>query len=287
MTARRRRKTGSGPSAAALIAWVGGAQSRLAEPVSASLSVPDGGSCDRVSVGRAVRAGRACGLAAGTVLACVSVLVGAAYVGDGSPAGESASPFRGALTVPMAGVGTANEYRGNDYRGHFSAGRTSTVPDMVSAQAVAGANPAPRARLGRVRRNTPVSLDRPAEAHRSSAAAQRPCSPPPSADPALSGPVTVVTPLLGPTAKQVGRVAPVGEVLTPTDPRGRQAGRPHDDQAGSLRGEAVAGPRDELASLSPTGGSTAVKRLIAPVRNVLQPAAQPAMVRLASVLPLS
>jgi hypothetical protein len=285
MTARRRRKSGSGPSATALIAWVGGAQPRGGEPAAASLSAIDGGSCGRVSGARAVLAGRACGLAAGTLLACGSVLVGTAYVGDGSlaGAGDSAPLLKGTPTVPVAGVGTPNDYRGN-----LSTGRTPAVPDMVRAQAVADTNPARRARLGRVRRNTPVSLDLPAEPHRGSATPQRPGgSPAPSADPAPSGPVAAVSPLLDPTAKRVGRVAPVGGVLTPINPREKRVGSPHGDQAGSSRGAPAAGPRDELASLSTRGGVGAVKRVIVPARNVPQPAAQPAMAMLASVLPLS
>jgi hypothetical protein len=244
MTARRRRKRGSGPSATALIAWVGGAQPRAGEPA-APLSVIEGGSCGRVPGGRAILAGRACGLAAGTLLACGSVLASTGYVGDGSLAGERAPLLKGTPAVPVSGAGALDEYRG-----HSSAGRTSAVPEMVRAQAVAGTDPAPRARLGRVRRNTPVSLDLPAEPHRDPVTAQRPRnSPAPSADPAPSGPVAAVSPLLGPTAKRVGRLAPVGGVLAPTKPR--------------------------------------EKRVAVPARNAIQPAAQPAMAMLASVLPLS
>jgi hypothetical protein len=222
MTARRRRKTGSGPSATALIAWVGGAQPRVGEPASAPFSVMDDGPCSRVSSGRAILASRACGLAAGTLLACGSVLAGTAYVGDGSLAGDSAPMLKGTSVVPVSGAGAPDEYRG-----HRSAGRAPAVPDMVSAQAVAGTNPSPRARPGRVRRNTPVSLDLPAEPNRDPATAQRPGNPPaPSADPAPSGPVATVSPLLGPTAKRVGRVAPVGGVLTPANPREKWVGSP-------------------------------------------------------------
>lgn len=223
MTARRRRKTGTGPSATALIAWVGGAQLGVGEPASAQFSVIEGGSCGRVSGGRAVIAGRACGFAAGTLLACGSVLAGTAYVGDSSLAGDSAPLLRGTSAVPVFGAGTLDAYPGPG-----SAGRAPAVPDMVRAQAVAGSNPAPRARLGRVRRNTPVSLDLPAEPNRDSATAQRLWNPPvpSSADPAPSGPVASISPLLGPTAKRVGRVAPVDGVLTPTNPPEKRVGSP-------------------------------------------------------------
>jgi hypothetical protein len=222
MTARRRRKTGSGPSATALIAWIGGAQPRVGEPASAPLSVADGG-----SGGRAILAGRACGLAAGTLLACGSVLAGTPYVGDGSLVGDSAPMLKGTSVVPVSGAGAPDEYRGPR-----SAGRTPAVPDMVSAQAVVGTNPPPRARLGRVRRNPPVSLELPAEPNRDPATAQRPWNPPaPSADPvpadpAPSGPVAAVSPLLGLTAKGVDRVAPVGGVLTPANPPEKRVGSP-------------------------------------------------------------
>jgi hypothetical protein len=222
MTARRRRKTGSGPSATALIAWIGGAQPRVGEPASAPLSVADGG-----SGGRAILAGRACGLAAGTLLACGSVLAGTPYVGDGSLVGDSAPMLKGTSVVPVSGAGAPDEYRGPR-----SAGRTPAVPDMVSAQAVVGTNPSPRARLGRVRRNTPVSLELPAEPNRDPATAQRPWNPPvPSADPAPSGPVAAVSPLLGPTAKRIGQVAPVGGVLTPAHPREKRVGSPATEPA--------------------------------------------------------
>lgn len=268
MTARRRRKTGSGPSATALIAWVGGAQPRTGEPAIAPFSVTDGRSRGRASGARAVLGGRACGLAAGTLLACGSVLAGTAYVGDGSLAGDSAPLSKGTPAVPVADAGTPNEY----HHGHLSAGRTSAVPDMVRAQAVASTNPASQARLGRVRRNIPVSPDLPAEPKRDSATAQRPWNPSaPSADPAPSGPVAAVSPLLGPTAKRIGRVTPMGGVLTPTTPGEKRVGSLHGDQAG-LCGEPAAGPRDELASLSTRGGAAAVKGVIVPVHNVSQPA---------------
>src|ERR671916_1479683 len=92
MTARRRRKTGSGPSATALIAWVGGAP--MVAGASAGTVVSGSGhawSPIRRPGGRAVAIGRACGLAAGTVLACGSVLASAVHVGDGSLSGGDAS----------------------------------------------------------------------------------------------------------------------------------------------------------------------------------------------------
>jgi hypothetical protein len=268
MTARRRRKSGSGPSATALIAWVGGAQASVGAPASAPVSVIDDGSPGRGSGGRAILVGRACGLAAGTLLACGSVLAGAAHVGDGSLAGDSAPLLN--LTPAVPSAGTPDEYRGN-----APAKRPSAAPDMVSAQAVADTNPAPYPRLGRVCRNNPVFLDMPAESpSRNSGTAQQPWAPPPpSTGHAPSSPIAPVSPVLDPAAKGVGRVAPVGRVLAPTDSREEQAGSPRGAQPGS--------PRDERASLSPREAVAAVKQVAAPVDNTLQPA----MTMLTSLLP--
>ncbi|MGH3771470.1 MAG: hypothetical protein ACRDRW_08760 [Pseudonocardiaceae bacterium] len=226
MTARRRRKSGSGPAATALIAWVAGAQASVGEFASAPVSVIDTGSCGRVPSGRAVLLGRACGLAAGTLLACGSVLAGAMHVGDGSLAGESAPLLNPTSTVPGAAVDTPGEYRGN-----VRDGRTSAAPDMVSAQVVADPSPAPQPRLGPVRRNTPVSLDIPAAPGGNPGTAHEPRdSLPPSADRTPIDPIVPVSPVLGPAAKRIGRVAPVGGVLAPTNPRKERARSPRDER---------------------------------------------------------
>src|ERR671917_2842996 len=105
MTARRRRKSGSGPSATALIAWVGGAQ-RAGAPAGTTVSGAHAWSSRRMSGGRAILAGRAFGLAAGTVLACGSVLASAVHVGDGAPTGEGVSLPSLTPAVPSPGSGT-------------------------------------------------------------------------------------------------------------------------------------------------------------------------------------
>jgi len=286
MTARRRRKSGSGPSAAALIAWVGGGQASVGEPASAPVSVIGGGSSGQVPGGRAILLGRACGLAAGTLLACGSVLAGATHVGDGSLAGAGASLLNHTPAVPGADAGTPDGYRGN-----APAGRLSAAPDLVSAQTVADTSPAPHLRLGRVRRNNPVSLDMPAEPSRNSGTAQQPwsSSPPPTGH-APSGPIAPVGPVLDPAAKRVGRISPVGGVLVPTHLREERAGSPHDRQDGSLRHGPAASPRDEQISLSASKAVAPVKQVVAPVHNALHraipPATQPAMAMLTSLLPV-
>jgi hypothetical protein len=277
MTARRRRKSGSGPSATALIAWVSGEQPSVGESADALAAVIDGGSCGRVPGSRAILIGRACGLAAGTLLACGSVLAGATHVGDGSLARDSAPLLNHTPAVPDAGTLDA-------YRGNVPAGRTSAAPDMVSAQAVAGTSPAPRPRRGLVRRNTPVSLDMPAEPDRNSGTAHQPWgSPPPPAGHVPSGPIARLSPVLDPAAKGVGRVPPVGGMLAPATLHAGRAGSSRDAQARSLRDEPAGRPRDEWRSLS-TGA--AVKRVVAPVHHAIQPATQPAMAMLTSLLPI-
>jgi hypothetical protein len=216
MTARRRRKSGSGPAATALIAWVGGAQ---AEP-SASVSMNDGEPSGRAPHGRAILLGRACGLVAGTLLACGSVLAGATHVGDGSLAGDST--LLPSHTPPGPGIGSGAS---NEAQVQAPAERMSAAPDLVSAQAVTETSPALHPRLGQVRRNSPVSLDVPAGPSQQPPAAPRPWDSPSSeTGQASTGPIAPVSPVLDPAAKGVGRVAPVGGVLPPTNPRKERAG---------------------------------------------------------------
>jgi hypothetical protein len=247
MTARRRRKVGSGPSATALIAWVGAAQPSVGEPASAPVSVIDmvgSGSCGRVSPGgRTILLGRACGLAAGTLLACGSVLAGATHVGEGSLVGDSASLLNHTPAVPDAGTSEEN-------LPHAPAEGTSAAPVMVSAQVVVGTSPVPYSRLGRVRRNNPVSLDMPpdmpAKSSPNSGAGQHPwASSSPPAGHAESGPIAPFRPVLGPAAQRVGRVAPVGGVLAPANPHEEQTGSLHDEQADRLC-DSLAGVGGEL-----------------------------------------
>jgi hypothetical protein len=293
MTARRRRKSGSGPSATALIAWVGGDRTDLGAPALAPGSVVSGLPINQVSGSRALLIGRACGLAAGTLLACGSVLVGATHVGEGSFAGDNAAPPLG--PAPDATGSTFEEYRADP-----PVEPTSAAPDLVSAQGVTDQSPTIHPRLGQVRRNTPVSLDVPADGpSRDSGTAQRPQnSPPPAAGPAPRDPIAPVSPVLDPATKGVGRVAPVGGVLAPSDPSTNAANDPGTRQIESPRNEWVTSPRKERARTGRTGAVETVKRVVAPVddtvapaaqpvvRSVVQPAAQPAMSMLTPLLPI-
>jgi len=228
MTARRRRKVGSGPSATALIAWLDAAQSSVGELTSASGSVIDDGSGRRAPGDRAILLGRVCGLTAGTLLACGSVLAGATHVGDGSLAGDGASLLNHTPTAP--GAGTSEGYLRN-----VPAGHTSAAPVMVSAQAVAGPSPVPYSRLGRVRRNNPVSLDVLPAPSRNSGTRQHPwTSPSPPAGHAASGPIAPVRPVLDPAAQGVGGVAAMGGVLAPANPHGQRPASPRDERLDGL-----------------------------------------------------
>lgn len=304
MTARRRRKSGSGPSATALIAWVGGARTGLGAAEIAPGSVVScfsisqmSGSLpsSQLSGSRALLVGRACGLAAGTLLACGSVLVGATHVGEGTFAGDNAPLLSPVPAGPGAAGSTTEEYRVDP-----PAEPPSAAPDLVSAQGVTEPSPMIHPRLGRVRRNAPVSLDVPADGpSRDSGTAQRPWkSPPKAAGHAPPEPITPVSPVLDPATKGVGRVAPVGGVLAPADPSTNAAKDPGDKQPDSSRNEQVTSPRQERASTSGIGAVDTVKQVVAPVdnsitpavrpvvRSVVQPAAQPAMSMLTPLLPI-
>ncbi|MGH3753305.1 MAG: hypothetical protein ACRDRP_11510 [Pseudonocardiaceae bacterium] len=250
MTARRRRKTGSGPAATALIAWVGGAQVVADAPAGAVLSGVHAWSPGRSPGGRAILVGRACGLAAGTVLACGSVLASAVSVDDGSLAGEGALLPSYAPAGPGAGAGSDGS------GGQAPAPRAVVAPDAVRAQALAGTGSVPRQRSGRVHRNKPVSLDGPAAGHGSPPpTAQRPWGSPPAA----SGPIAPVKPVLDPTASGVERIAPVGGVLAPTARREQ--------------------PRPSIVAAVPPG-TPAVAPLVDKVT-------QPAMAMLSTLLPIT
>ncbi len=302
MTARRRRKSGSGPSATALIAWVGGARTSIGAPAVAPGSVVSGLPISQTSGGRALLVGRACGLAAGTLLACGSVLVGATHVGEGSHAGDSALLLSPAPAAPGAADSTSAEYPAGP-----PAEPTSAAADLVSAQGVTDQSPTIHPRLGRVRRNAPVSLDVPAdEPSRDPGTAQRPWNPPPpAAGPAPQAPIAPVSPVLDPATKGVGRVAPVGGVLAPTDPSptaakdsGEKAKDPGEKRTESVGSKRVTSPREKRASASGIGAVETVKKVVAPVdnaitpathpvvRSVIQPAAQPAMSMLTPLLPI-
>src|SRR5947199_1777985 len=169
MTARRRRKSGSGPSATALIAWVGGARTGLTDYAATPVPVTGGSAPEeRVAGGRAILFGRACGLAAGTLLACGSVLAGATHVGDGSLAADSASLLNPTPTTPGMTAGAPAELRADT-----PAEPAPAAPEPVRAQAVADPSPVVAPRLGPVRRNAPVSVEMPAEATQHPGTAQR------------------------------------------------------------------------------------------------------------------
>jgi hypothetical protein len=208
MTARRRRKTGSGPSATALIAWVSGRQVVAGAPAGAGVSGVHAWSSSRNPAGRAILMGRACGLAAGTMLACGSVLVGAVNVGEGSLTGESAPLPSYAPVGPDAGSSPGG------YGEQAPADHTVAAPDTVSTQALAPTGLALRQQSGPVHRNKPVSFAMPAEHGPPPPTAQQSWgSPPPAAGQA---PIAPVKPVLDPAASGVARV---GEVLAPENSR--------------------------------------------------------------------
>ncbi len=292
MTARRRRKSGSGPSATALIAWVGARQVVIDVPLNAPVSMIQGGHAPRMARGRAVLVGRACGVAAGTLLACGSVLASATHVGDGSLAGNSA-PLPNRTQVAL-GAGNPDGYRAD-----APTDSPPAAPELVSAQTVADNSPALHPRLGQVRRNNPVSVNTAVAApSRQASTGQRPwTSPAPAAGQARRSPIAPVAPVLDPATNRVGRVAPVGGVLAPANPSGQQT---H-----SLGDEPAAGPRAEQSgpSTKQSGPATndavsreavaSVRQVVGPVSNAVQPAVQsvtqpatrPAMAMLTSLLP--
>jgi hypothetical protein len=280
MTARRRRKSGSGPSATALIAWVGGARTSLSDSVGASVPVAASASIGRTAGNRAIFLGRACGLAAGTLLACGSVLAGATHVGDGSLAGDGVPLLNRLPAAPDASVGAPSEYRAGPL-----AEPASAAPNLVSAQVVTEPNPLLHPPLGRARRNVPLSVDMPADEPSQSlpSTAQQPWqSPSPAAGPTAQSPIAPVSPVLDPAAKGVGRVAPVGGVLAPTNPSRVRVGDTRERQAG---GDRAASPRQKRPGRNTSGPVQAVKKVVAPVGNTIRPATQPAMTMLTSLLP--
>jgi hypothetical protein len=283
MTARRRRKSGSGPSATALIAWVGGARTDLTDYAGTPVSVNASAPAERVAGGRAILFGRACGLAAGTLLACGSVLAGATHVGDGSLATDSASLLNPTPTTPGTTAGAPAESRADT-----PIEPAHAAPDPVRAQAVADPNPVGAPRLGRVRRNTPVSVEMPAEAAQQPDTAQRSRDTSRSAPGrAPAAPVAPISPVLDPATKGVGRVAPVGGILAPPNPSMGRAG----DQSFTPLNE-HASRRDER---TPLGAVETVNEVVAPLDNaiqpvtkkpLIQPATRPAMAMLTSLLPI-
>jgi hypothetical protein len=271
MTARRRRKSGSGPSATALIAWVGARQTALGAPMSAPGSVIHGGHTPRTPRSRAVLVGRACGVAAGTLLACGSVLASATHMGgEGSLAGNSAPlPHR----TPVA-LGAGNP---DGYRADAPADRSPAAPELVSAQAADENSHALHPKLGQVRRNNPVSVNTPAQPSRQSTS--------PAAGHAPSA-IAPVAPMLDPATKGVRRVAPVGGVLTPANPSGEQAGSVRDEPAPSPRAEQTPpSASDPVTSDAVASVRQVVRPVSSAVQPAVEPATQPAMAMLTPLLP--
>lgn len=102
MTARRRRKSGSGPSATALIAWAGGAGIETDRIVSVSHPSGQGSPVSPAPSVRVPLIMRGRGLAAGTLLACGSVLVVGVHTADNSFTPRSAPLPRLATADPHA-----------------------------------------------------------------------------------------------------------------------------------------------------------------------------------------
>jgi hypothetical protein len=273
MTARRRRKPGSGPSASALIAWVGGSQAGIATHVGAPVSAIGDASAGGTAGGRAILLGRACGLTAGTLLAFGSVLVGATNVGEGPLAG---APVLNPLpAVPDAAADIPVESRAD-----APAESTSAAPEQVRAQAVTETSKPLHPPLGQVHRNSPASVGVPAtEPDTHSDAVQQPSGPPPPAkNRAPQGPAAPITPVLDPTAQGVGRVAPVGGVLAPKRPSQERV----NSETGPPRNAPAANPRDQHAILPVPA---AVAGGVGTIRQVAAPVARPARAALSSLLP--
>jgi hypothetical protein len=195
--------------------------------------------------------GRACGLAAGTLLAFGSVLAGAANVGDGSLAGDTAAP-------PVTSVGTGVSA---EHPTLAPVEPALAAPIPVSTQALTGPSPARQSRLGPVRRNAPVSLDVPAEPSQPVRAEQQPRdSRVPAADQHPGSPAAPVAPVLDPARSEVGRIAP--GVLKPENPRHVRDERVSRGSRG----------RDERATRSTIPVAEPVQRAAASLDNVTRPA---------------
>jgi len=239
--------------------------------MSAPVSVVQDGHTPRTPRNRAVLVGRACGVAAGTLLACGSVLASATHTGDGSLAGNSAPlPNR----TPIA-LGAPDP---DGYRVDAPTELPLAAPELVSAQTVADNSPALHPKLGEVRRNNPVSVDTSATPSPQTSTDQRPWdSPPPAAGQARRSPIAPVAPVLDPATNRVGRVAPVGSVLRPSNPS--------DQQTRSLRDDPAASPRAARSGPSTSNAVASFRQVVGPVSNAVQPATQPAMAMLTSLLP--
>lgn len=146
MTARRRRKSGSGPSATALIAWVAGEGAGAERGrVSDAPTVPG----FRTPPARSSFTARGRGLAAGALLACGSVLAVAVHAAD-----SALPPSAGDLP---SGLVTASP---DDVSGGSSATQLAVArPPSASSAGVSQTTGDNHIRSGPVVRNTPLALD--------------------------------------------------------------------------------------------------------------------------------
>jgi hypothetical protein len=267
MTARRRRKSGSGPSATALIAWVGGVRPGVTDGDATPVSVTGSASTGRTVGSRAILVGRACGLAAGTLLACGSVLVGATHAGDGSLATDSAPLLNPLPAEPGATAGAPGELEAD-----MASEPAPAAPEPVRAQAVTVQSPVVVPRSERVRRNVPASVDMPAGATHHPDTAPQPGHPGPSgAGRAPAAPVAPISPVLDPAARGVGEVAPVGGVLTPAKPSPQRA----DNQFAPTGNEQVAHRREKPVNDGPQGPVQTLNKVVAPLDNTINPVVEP------------
>jgi hypothetical protein len=101
-------------------------------------------------------------------------------------------------------------------------------------------------------------------------------------------PVEPINPVLDPAARGVGQIAPVGGVLAPKNPATERVDR----QFPTSRNQQPAPRQGNRTAL---GASESVNSVVAPLDNaiqpvtkqpVIQPATQPAMAMLTSLLPL-
>lgn len=152
MTARRRRKSGSGPSATALIAWVGGARIGTESTADVSLTNDRASSANLTSYPRSLLTARGRGLAAGTLLACGSMLAVAVHAADSSLTPGSA---------PLPGLATAGPHAGS---AGYSVGAPFAVVEGWAAAASARSGQALAGTYvpsGGVRRHVPLALRAP------------------------------------------------------------------------------------------------------------------------------
>lgn len=300
MTARRRRKSGSGPSATALIAWVGGARPGVTDGEATSVPVTGNAPSGRTVGGRAILVGRACGLAAGTLLACGSVFVGATHAGDGPLATDSAPVFNPIPAEPDATADTPGEF-GSAMPGEAA----SAAPEAVSAQAATMPSPVVAPRGERVRRNAPASQAMSADGAQHSATTPQPGrSTGSGAGRTPAAPMAPISPVLDPATRGVGEVAPVGGVLMPAKPSPQRA----DSQFAPTSDEQATRRRDKPINNTQLDPVQTLNKVVSPLDDTvnpvlepvakqplgqaitrqppIQPVTQPAMAMLSSLLPI-